>query len=342
MPEKNNTKEKNTNINKKRKVAKSSSKKEGKGWSLAIIVLSAALVAILAVMFVMLYSKNAEASNEAKYKKAQDYLDQGEYTRAIRLFRSLGDYQDSAEKAAEISVSLTGFEDAIFSTSNSGDLPCYSIDENGVLSFNSTKFTFTDGNAVLPDVFDNIPVKALENGIFSNCTWLTDVKIPRNVLEIPAKAFNGCSELINLTMHDRITSIGSNAFYGCSSLESIELPSSLNYIGASAFYGCSKVTSLVVPKKVKEISEAAFRDCKSLSSIIFEGKINKIGNYGFDNCTSLIEIRLDSSLTHIGYYGFSYCASLKKVVFAGSEEEWNSITVESGNELLKRIEIVFE
>ena len=50
---------------------------------------------------------------------------------------------------------------------------------------------------------------------------------------------------------------------------------------------------------------------------------------------------LPSTITEIKESAFVYCEALKTVHFAGSEAEWNAITVAEGNELLLAAEIVF-
>ena len=63
--------------------------------------------------------------------------------------------------------------------------------------------------------------------------------------------------------------------------------------------------------------------------------VTEIECSGFSHCYSLTSITIPNSVTSIGEYAFYECDNLDKVFYAGSVDEWFSISVGNGNEDLK-------
>ena len=165
------------------------------------------------------------------------------------------------------------------------------------------------GLCIIPDYATRIGEWA-----FYNCSNLTSVTIPHNVISIGNHAFFGCENLTNITVDvnnqnyksidgnlyskdgkiliqyaigktvtsfaipDGVTSIGSSAFSSCSSLTSIEISSSVNSIGYLAFSGCKNLTSVKFEEnsQLTSIGEDAFSSCSNLERLIIPKTINKI------------------------------------------------------------------
>ena len=209
---------------------------------------------------------------------------------------------------------------------------------------------------------------AMGDYAFSNCTSLTRVTVPDTVTSICAFAFCQCTSLTSITIPDCVTSIGERVFYGCTKLTSIEvssnnanyksvdgilydkdvttliscpggktsvtIPDSVTSIGSYAFSSCTSLISVTIPDGVTSIGDSAFYFCTNLTSITIPDGVTSIGTYTFMGCTSLTYIVIPVSVTSIGNYAFQDCASLKDVYFGGTEDEWNSITIQSGNDAL--------
>ena len=97
--------------------------------------------------------------------------------------------------------------------------------------------------AIIPDTVENdgdkYPVFGIDQNAFKNCTSLTSVTIPNNVIRISESAFEGCSGLESVTIPNPSAKIRESAFSNCTSLESVTLPSSITEISSAAFGGCT-------------------------------------------------------------------------------------------------------
>lgn len=83
-------------------------------------------------------------------------------------------------------------------------------------------------------------ITKIEEGVFSNCTWLEEVVIPSGVTSIGKQAFDGCSALKSIAIPDTVTSIGEKAFCNCTELTYIKIPAN-TIVGKEAFVGCEKL-----------------------------------------------------------------------------------------------------
>ena len=150
----------------------------------------------------------------------------------------------------------------------------------------------------------NTKTKAIYQNAFANCTLLTSVTIPKDVVCINSSTFEGCNNIKYASMPAAVisfipqlaletveitngTSIGNNAFKNCTSLKSITLCDGITSIGSSAFSGCSSLESIVLPNKVTSIGNSAFYGCVGLTSISIPDGITNIGTDAFSNCTNL-------------------------------------------------------
>ena len=217
-------------------------------------------------------------------------------------------------------------------------------------------------------------VTSIGKSAFSECTSLTSVTIPDGVTSIGRGAFSDCAALTGIwvtegnshyssdasgvlfskdkttlvqcpgtlaacTIPDSVTSIVGWAFDGCASLTSVTIPDGVTSIGNGAFYNCTSLTSVTIPDGVTSIGEYTFSGCTSLTSVTIPDGVTSIGKEAFYNCTSLTSVTIPDSVTSICYAAFSNCKSLTNVYFTGTEEAWNGITIDGGNNALKNANI---
>ena len=202
--------------------------------------------------------------------------------------------------------------------------------ENGVLYI---------GNHLIKaktDVSGSYEVKAgtktLADESFEYCSCLTNIAIPNSVVSIGNYAFNGCKKLVNVNIPNRITVINDRVFAGCSNLESINIPTGVKVIGEGAFWNCDGLESIIIPHTVTYIGETAFCECDGIVSMQIPEGITIISDSMFAVSWNLSSVIIPDSITTIEDSAFYYCGSLTDVFYAGSEEEWERITVGSKNE----------
>ena len=223
--------------------------------------------------------------------------------------------------------------------------------------------TCTDTDLIIPATYENLPVMAIGNSAFRECSSLASVVIPDGVTTIGDEAFAGCYNLTSVVIGDNVTKIGYYAFAACS-LTSIKvedgntayklidgnlyakdgtmliqyalgktatefiIPDSVTTIGGSAFAGCSSLTRVVIGDSVTTIGYGAFENCSSLTSIEIPDSVTMIGDEVFEFCGSLTSVVIGDSVTTIGDYAFYSCDSLTIYCEAASQPsgwdiDWN-------------------
>ena len=161
------------------------------------------------------------------------------------------------------------------------------------------------------------------------------------VIFIGESAFSGCTNLTSINIPDSVTSISDSAFQECYSLTSVAIPNSVTFIGYGVFFGCFNLTSVAIPDNVTSISDSAFAGCSSLTSIVIPDSVTSISDSAFAGCSSLISITIPDSVTFIGDDAFYRCNNLTDVYYSGTQEQWNNISLGSGNDYLESATIHF-
>jgi len=143
-----------------------------------------------------------------------------------------------------------------------------------------TGYTGSGGAASIPNTIAGLPVTAVLDGAFLNCSELNAVTLGDNVVFVGEFAFNGCTNLVAIgategnpnfcgedgvlfneskttlvlcppakagfyRIPDGVTSLANSAFRGCGALTGVTVPGSLATIGDTAFTGCGGLTSAV-------------------------------------------------------------------------------------------------
>lgn len=121
------------------------------------------------------------------------------------------------------------------------------------------------------------------------------------------------------TIPDSVKTVGDSAFVDCNNLTSITLGQNIENIETSAFAGMDNITSFELPDGVKTIGNSAFRGCKNLNNIVIPDTVTSIGRCAFEDCTALTTIN-----------------------YAGTEEQWNKIRIDTyENEILLNAEFKY-
>ncbi len=259
---------------------------------------------------------------------------------------------------------------------NGKNASTYTIPD-GVLSIGDSAFKDCESliSVIIGDSVTNIGEVA-----FYGCSSLTEITIPNSVANIYSHAFAYCYDLtsvkysgtlndwvsinfedsnsnpikeadglyINNTLvteisfDDGLTIIKPYSFYGYRSLTAVTIPDTVTEIGGYAFYDCYDLASVTFGENVKIIGGYAFNDCYDLITVILPDSITEIGNSAFAGCDSLTSIKIPSSITEIKYEAFDSCDSLCDVYYAGTQSEWEAISINSSNTNLTDANIHFE
>jgi len=82
-------------------------------------------------------------------------------------------------------------------------------------------------------------------GVFFECTTLSDVTLPEGMTELPAYTFKDVASMSSsLVLPENVSSVGEYALMGVSSVSNVELPASLSSIGEGAMEDMTSLTSI--------------------------------------------------------------------------------------------------
>jgi len=108
-----------------------------------------------------------------------------------------------------------------------------------------------------------------------------------------------------------------------------------------AFSGCNGIELAILPDTITTIGGGAFQNCKGLLTAYIGENAQQIMDSAFAGCESMVAVFLPASLESIGEDAFLSCDQLAAVYYSGTQEQWEQISIGSGNEALNGAEIVF-
>lgn len=216
-------------------------------------------------------------------------------------------------------------------TYTEGDYTYVISDEKAIITDFNEAIT---GSITIPSTLGGYPVTDIGMWAFESCTGLTNVTIPEGVTNIGIEAFYWCKNLTNVTIPNSVTSIEYGAFRSCFSLESITIPDNVTEIGNSIFNSCTALTDVNIGNGITSIGNMMFYGCEKITNITIPDNVTSISNGAFFNCNGLKTITIGSNITSIDNNAFYGCANLKDVHYAGTQEQWNSISIGANNNCL--------
>ena len=213
---------------------------------------------------------------------------------------------------------------------------------------------------------------------FHYCSALERVSLTEGMQEIGENAFED-SGLVSITLPETIKKIDTAAFMGCQNLARVFIPYETTSIRNNAFYNCSSLRTVYWGRNSKlemgtgngnedllnaenhyfgfynvyfsENSDgtyalnAAYPDSRTefvIPDTAPNGNsITVISNSCFRDNQNLQSITIPLSITSIEANAFYGCTALQTVIYEGTEESWNQITIVEGNNILYNVEIIF-
>ena len=243
------------------------------------------------------------------------------------------------------SAAVVGLDEFDFSNTLALKTKAASADDlTFTLSSDGTYYSVTGcaataaGELVIPDVYNELPVKSIGSYALYGCTNLTLITIPDSVTNISYNAFDNTgyynnaenweNDVLYIGKHlikakDTISgeyeikegtiTIAGSAFSNCINLTYVKFPGSLIGIGDVAFAGCKSLNSLEFSEGIKTMGYIAFHGCTSLKSVTIPDSVTTIGEGVFYGCTGLEEVKLSENISGISNYAFYYCENLTSV-----------------------------
>ncbi len=230
----------------------------------------------------------------------------------------------------------------------------------GKVTITGLKNEKMQGEVVIPQIINGLPVTRIGCAAFKDCHGLTRVTIPNSVTKIEDLAFTDCDGLTEIQIPNSVPLIALATFSGCDRLTKVQLPNSIKAMDYGAFGGCERLTEIEIPSSVTEINDGAFwggphliainvspdNPCyQSIDGVLFtkDGKtlqrypagrsgayripngVTSIGEWDFDDCRELTEIEIPSSVTEINDYAFRDCSHLTAINVSSDNPCYRSI-----------------
>ena len=159
--------------------------------------------------------------------------------------------------------------------------------------------------------------------------FIRKIVVESGVKRIGNYCFDALNNAESVELPDGLESIGRDAFAWCE-FESVSIPDSVTRLEDECFLACS-LRSVIIPGNVETIGRSAFHHCTNLQSVTIQNGVKTIEAEAFRMCYNIQCVTIPASVTEIGEQAFTECYDLPCVHYAGSKEEWDAITVGSGN-----------
>jgi len=212
-----------------------------------------------------------------------------------------------------------------------------------------------------------IPSSVTEIGsyAFHGCTGLAEITVPSGI-EVNATAFEDCDniktailpekyiKLLNAPNLQKVVITGGNSknpskFANCFMLTGITIPNRVTGVYYSTFKNYDNKTLPALPADTVKyidatnpqavfitsadgIDQAEFTNYYKLSAVTIADGITSIGDNAFRNCENLATVTIPSSVKSIGDYAFHGCPKLAKIIFTGTEDEWEALANEDSRD----------
>lgn len=201
-----------------------------------------------------------------------------------------------------------------------------------------------------------LPVQRIKKESFKNNKNVTTLYTGDNVSLLDMDAFNGCTELTTVTTGIALSKIHDRGFQNCSKLATMNWAEGgvIQEIGQSGLLGTGFV-EITLPATITKFNASMFNGCANLEIARLLGEAPQLFGGTFQSCLKLKEVWLNKALKTIDSTAFYYAAAGVnfgkfengednignwgedampdfdcKIVFNGSQEEWDAIKKADG------------
>lgn len=207
-----------------------------------------------------------------------------------------------------------------------------------VTTISSKAFFASDVRQILVDA-DNPNYVAADGVLFSKdmktllavpgAYTAESYSVPEGVESIGIYAFHTCILIEEVIFPSSLRSVDDQAFFHAMNIKSLQMNEGLTTIGANCFAWCYALENLSIPSTLRRIEGSAFTECNALETIVIPEGVSVISYYAFESCPMLKRVYLPSTLTAIGTGAFGNCTALTDVCYAGTQEEWENLTIDT-------------
>jgi len=177
---------------------------------------------------------------------------------------------------------------------------------------------------------DNLTWLLEENGTLT----ISGTGAMRNWSNGLQKWYSYRNQIKTVVIEEGVTTIGTDAFNDCENLTSVSIPNSMISICDYAFAYCENLIEVTIPDYVAELGDYAFTNCASLTNVVIGNGLTVMPSYLFLYCDALTTVTIGHNVTTIQGGAFYDCTNLNHVLYMGTEEQWNAISVGSDNSYL--------
>ena len=153
---------------------------------------------------------------------------------------------------------------------------------NNNSEYEVTMASFTDGDIVIPESFNGVPVTTIASNAFF-MTDITSISIPASVNYIGKQAFFSCTKLTSVNIAD-VAAWCAMEFESDTTATSNPLKYGQLYVNGEL------ANTLVIPDEVQSVNSSVFRDCKTIINLVMGTNVQSIGANAFRNCDNLANI----------------------------------------------------
>lgn len=263
-----------------------------------------------------------EAGNEATHEGEDVIVENSDYT----LNETTG--------VLTFKAGLTGVPDNAFNyTASQNTAYVESLSKIKVIQFEENSQAKLLGNSSfksLPnlekiDLSNCSSLTTIYENAFLNCTKVSEIILPEDLLEIKNSAFQNCKEVQSIRLNSKLTTMGNSVFSGCSKLSAVTVETNNLTCGNNVFYNCS-ISQIQFANKNTVVPSNLFNGATFVDGmeVVIPYFIQEIGGGAFSRCTNLKKVTFEnteenpSALASIAKNAFSECKVLESVEFPNS------------------------